>query len=332
MEPKQAFVLRIAPGGVDLVQKALSSDQIVIGWTEAEGLLDESLDWESFREIVRRAYYANEDNLRLAGGAAGHLWRFIREMNIGDLVVVPYGSDFYVARVEGPAKRETFSDGEYRAYRRQVTWLNNKEPIPRSSAQTALISRMKTQGTCARATDLLQEIVDCLKDAEKGRKPSFRRVLQGRLVSETLHQLRTGHIDSFGFENLIKETLEALGAREARVVPRNKDKGADVVAEFLIAGAITQTVAVQAKHFYRPEPPVDPTVIDQLVRGMEAEGADLGMIVTCGTISEEARARVEKLHEEDGINIELVDGEQFAKIIVENGIGPVAVDDEVKQG
>lgn len=72
-----AFILRIAPGGEDKVPEALATDQIIIGWAEAGGLLDASLTWEQFREIVRAAYYSEEPTLRKAGAAAGHMWRFI---------------------------------------------------------------------------------------------------------------------------------------------------------------------------------------------------------------------------------------------------------------
>lgn len=100
---QSGFVLRIAPGGEDKVPEALKSGQLIIGWAEADGLLNASLTWEGFREIVRRAYYADNPTLRKAGTAAGHLWRFIREMKPGDLVVVPCGGDFFVAEVSGPA-------------------------------------------------------------------------------------------------------------------------------------------------------------------------------------------------------------------------------------
>src|SRR5437868_4979805 len=95
-QAQQAFVLRIAPGGVDRVPEALASDQIIIGWSKAQGLIDQELSWDEFREVVRESHYPQEPNLRKAGSAAGHLWRFLREMQLGDLVVAPYWSDFYV--------------------------------------------------------------------------------------------------------------------------------------------------------------------------------------------------------------------------------------------
>lgn len=60
--------------------------------------------------------------------------------------------------------------------------------------------------------------------------------------------------------------------------------------------------------------------MDQLIEGIEAESADLGMVVTSGSIADNATARAELYFKGHGIKIELVDGEQFAKLIVEHGI------------
>ncbi len=314
-----AFVLRVAPGGEDKVPEALSVDQIIIGWAEAEGLLNPKLDWESFRAIVRDAYYADESNLRRAGAAAGHMWRFIRDMKIGDLVVVPYGAEFYVSEITGSATYDSDKVEDDSAYRHPVRWLNGRKPIPRQIARSALLSRMKVQGTSADATDLLDEIKECLTLAARGEAPTFERDLQARLVREVLAELRSGRIESFGFERLIQSVLRNLGAREVRIVPRSEDKGADLIATYRVAGSFQQSIAVQAKH-WQPDPPVGSEVVDQLIRGIEAESTNLGMVITSGVISDEAYQAAEKYFEEKGIRIELVDGEQFAKLIVEHGI------------
>lgn len=316
----QSFILRIAPSEIDRVPEALEDDQIIIGWAYAEGLLDEQLDWNSFREIIRARYYQDDKTLHRAGAAAGHMWRFIREMDTGDLVVVPYGSEFYIAEVVGDAIYIPYKQSEDTSYRRPVKWLNAKQPIPRSYANAALISRMKVQGTSATATDLLNEIRECLNIAASGATPSFYSDLQSSLIAQALNELRQGRIDNFGFENLIKNLFHNLGAKEVRVVPRSQDKGADVVATFLVAETFPLIVAVQAKH-WQPEPPVTRHVIDQLVSGMEAETADLGMVITTGSYSNDASLAAKEYFENTGNKIELVDGEQFAKMIVEHGTG-----------
>lgn len=316
---QSGFVLRIAPGREDKVPEALRSSELIIGWAKADGLLDSNLSWENFREIVRRAYYADQPDLRRAGSAAGHLWRFIREMKPDDLIVVPYGPDFFVAEVSGPATYERAKADDDSAYRRAVRWLNGGKPVSRQLARSALVSRMKTQGTCADATDLLDEIKECLGLAATGQAPTFQTDLQARLIREVLTELRSGRIESFGFERLIQTVLRGLGAEDVRIVPRSQDKGADLLATFRVAGAFQQVVAVQAKH-WQPQPPVSHDVVEQLIRGIEAESANLGMVVTSGSISDEAVQAAEQYFEENGIRIELLDGDQFAKLMVEHGI------------
>jgi predicted Mrr-cat superfamily restriction endonuclease len=282
-------------------------------------LLDATLDWSRFREILQGHYYSNESSLRKAGSAAGHMWRFIREMKHRDLVVVPHGSAFYVAEVIGDATHDASRVIDDTAFRRKVTWLNQKHSIPRALARAALQSRMKTQGTCAYAIDLLGEIEECLGLAERQERPTFHSDLRKRLVKETLDEIRSGRMDSYGFENLLKSVLESLGAQDVRIVPRSQDKGADLLGTFLLAGAFRLLVAVQAKH-YLPEPPVGADVVRQLIQGIEAESADLGMVATSGAISDEAVAAAETFYNEKGIKIELVDGEHLASLIVERGL------------
>jgi predicted Mrr-cat superfamily restriction endonuclease len=317
----QAFVLRIAPSGVDRVALALREDVAIIGWAAPE-LLNPSLDWKAFREIVRARFYAKEDNLRRAGAAAGHMWRFIRDMKIGDLLVTPHGNGFFIGRIAGPAFHLPDKVKEDTAYRRKVDWLNNKQPVLRATARAALQSRAKIQGTSADASDLVSEIMECLGDATRQEHRTFDEDLKARLVKEALDEMRSGRLDSFKFEQLVRSVLLGLGAHEARIVPRAQDKGADILASFVVAGAFRLLVAVQVKHF-QPEPPVGPEVVQQLIQGIEAEAANLGMVVTSGTISEDASAAADLYFDQKGIRIELIDGPQLAALIVERGLRAV---------
>ena len=115
----KAFVLRIAPSEVDRVPLALEADHLIIGWSDARGLLDPALDWPAFRQVVHDTYHAAEATYTRSGRAAGNMWRFIREMNPGDLVVVPHSTDCYIARVTGAALHDQSKVTEDTAYRRQ---------------------------------------------------------------------------------------------------------------------------------------------------------------------------------------------------------------------
>ena len=177
---------------------------------------------------------------------------------------------------------------------------------------------MKTQGTTARANDLIADIESCLKAAESGKPKSFSNDLKNKLVETTLQEIRSGRIESYGFERLVKDLLENMGAIDCQIIPRNQDKGADMVASFLLAGSFQMVLAVQAKHWQPGLNKVGEQVVNQLIDGFNHENANLGMIVTSGEISEEAEKRAEDYFEEEGIKIEMVDGEKLALLIIEN--------------
>ena len=144
--------------------EALETNHLIIGWARAKGLLDPGLDRVSFRKIIHDEYHPDAATFHGAGRDAGKMWRFIRQMKKGDLVVVPAGPEFYVGEV---ACDEAFYDEtkteEDSAYRRTVKWLNNGQSIPRVVAGwSVLAARMKERGTCVRDDNLVDEIEACL--------------------------------------------------------------------------------------------------------------------------------------------------------------------------
>lgn len=317
-DDQSAYVLRIAPGGADMVSSCIEHDEILIGWQDAKGLINRDLSWQQFRDIVSHAHYPNEMNLRRAGSAAGQLWRFLRDMKVGDLVVVPHPGVFYVAEVLG---EPACGNADHNFYFRSVRWLNNKQPIPRKMARAALQSRMKIQGTCADADDLVGAIQECVGFAKSGEEPTFQQDLHARLINQTIAEIRGGRLDSYGFESLIQEVMMGLGATQCPIIARSIDYGADLVATFLMAGVFELRVAIQAKHYYRTEVPLGAEVVAEVIRGIEEENANLGMIITAGKLSEHATDAAREYFEKSGIKIELIDGEQFAALIVERGLG-----------
>jgi restriction endonuclease Mrr len=240
-------------------------------------------------------------------------------MSQGDFVVVPHQGSFYVASVAGDPLYLTDRVEEHTAFRRDVDWLNAKQPVPRRLARAALQSRMKIRQTCGDASDLLEEIRDVLDVSKAGGQPSFGLDLRSRLIDEAKAEMTSGRMDSYAFENLLATLLRSLGAQEVRVVPRSQDKGVDLIATFALADTFHIRLGVQAKHF-RADPPVGPTVVDQLAAGMEAEQISLGWVATSGGFSDEAENRKAAIEEERGVSIELVDGDQLAAMLVEGGL------------
>ena len=174
------------------------------------------LPLDDFREIVREHCYPDDEKLRRVDQAVGKLWQFIRDMKEEDLVAVPSGQGFYVARVSGPATHDELQVENGTACCRQVEWLNNGQSIPRIFAKFELISRMKSKGTSANAGGLVGDIKDCLTLAGSGDEPSFITDLQNDLKNVTLESLRCSHMNYRRFEELIETVLRRLGAVDTR--------------------------------------------------------------------------------------------------------------------
>lgn len=257
-KPDRAFVLRVAPSGIDRVPDAVKHNYITIGWSRAGKILNEQ-DWLKFREAVHRKYYSEDKGYRRSGHAAGYLWQFLREMKPGHWVVVPHWNGFYVCEVEGEPTHDLAKIDDDTAFRRSVRWLNGKQPIERWHASAALQSRMKIQGTAAYADDLINAVDSVLRERGTTKKLSketvFSHDLHTKLVETTLATIRSGKIENFAFERLLKTLFESEGGR-VEIVPRRKDKGADLKVTFRFASIAQLVVGVQAKHF-QPKPPVE---------------------------------------------------------------------------
>ncbi len=150
----RAFIVKIS--GTEA--KMFAEDRIMIGYSKADGLLDESLTKDDFREIVQKEYFPKEENKRRAGQIAGDFWRFIREMDIEHYVLVPTKEGFYIGKVVGPVIYDEMRIFNDTAYQRKVHWLNNKEPITLEKTPEEVQTRLKTVQSVIDASDLYQEI------------------------------------------------------------------------------------------------------------------------------------------------------------------------------
>lgn len=323
MPPLNAFVLRQSPGGIRALEIiSLPKNVIVNGWSDARGLIEEK-DYSKFREIIGESCYPGEKTLRKSGYGASTMWRFLNEMRTGDWVVVPdRAGTFYVAEVSG----ESFYDDSEEAhktdscYRRPVKWLNDKKPIRRDFARSGLISRMKTQQTSAYAHDLIEEIVEALQLASSAGSVDpenlFEKELRQKMSQAVLKEIHSGYMDERRFERLIQTLLRAIGASRAEIVPRLHDKGVDILTEFPL-GPMQIRVGIQVKWH---QGQTTKEYVDQLAGGLEAENLTVGWLVSSGTFSEDCQALSEKLFQDKGIQINLMDGEQIAMTIIDYGL------------
>lgn len=327
MNKQSAYILRQAPSGISQLHNiSLPEDVIVNGWSGLS-TLSSAEDYGEMREMLKKHYYSNYTNYRKAGYAAGAMWTFIHDMNVGDLIVVPAKHEgFYVAEIVSDyyydsSKKAVEADS---GHRRKVRWLNGKKPISRDLAPSRLFSRMKIQQTWAKANDLVEEVLSTLhlvaqtiNGSEEHRDDAFFADLRKQLVATTLGQIQDGRMNERSFEKLICRLLLSLGARDARVIGRRGDKGIDVLGNFEIGGVTTVPLGVQVK-YHRDQ--TDESALQQLVRGMEHEGIDVGWLVTSAQFSEGVESKLEEVVRTKNYDITLIDGETLCAMILSSGL------------
>lgn len=159
----RAFILRLNPVGTDLVSLARRTGQVSIGWGKCGlELMDPDLEYSAFEAIVHRRYFPGSDH-RGSGKAAGQLWRFIREMEPGSMVLIPHYEFFNIVEVTGDVTYTPFT--EHWAYRRSAAWWSRPSSVFRRNASPSLQARARTLITCIDATDLLPDILAMVPDA-----------------------------------------------------------------------------------------------------------------------------------------------------------------------
>lgn len=163
MQVDKAFLVRMNPLDIDRVPTARSEGHVSIGWGKVgPRLLDMSLTRDRFARIVHDAYYADEPDRIRSGATTGQLWRFIREMNLGSLVLVPHQGELHVARVTGDVTYDVRA--EHWAYRRPAEWLTGRHGIPRQDASDDVRRRARTRVTCLDISDVADEVLALVPD------------------------------------------------------------------------------------------------------------------------------------------------------------------------
>lgn len=280
---KKGFALRLD----HRLASSLSNEVVGVGWCLAEHL-DKEPDWQKFKDIVRSAYpeyYTNRE--RSLGNAAGSLWRFIHVMKADDIVVVPTGEGFYVAKVKGDLLYDPAGCTDDFAWRRRVEWLA-KRPLPRTFASNALQMRLKARQTCVDATDLLLDIEEALR---RDKPINFTETVICSSYESVAKALQIS-INNYGLEELVRRLATAGGAR-AEIQPKHTrlPGDIDVVASYnLSIGWNQESVVKVAYQVKQHEGSSDEYGVQQIIDRMQSDPSFVRgcFVTTAPRITDEA--------------------------------------------
>ncbi|ANL70426.1 hypothetical protein AMC83_CH00388 [Rhizobium phaseoli] len=96
------YAYRLAPSGIDRVVELLEDDQIAIGWSELDEqtVLNSSITKDEIREKLAVLYPQLAAEKRITHGT-NQVWRFIQEVKVNDIVIVPHLGKAHFLRVIG---------------------------------------------------------------------------------------------------------------------------------------------------------------------------------------------------------------------------------------
>jgi hypothetical protein len=161
-ESCHGFMLRMTLSGVPRVKDGLNSNEIMIGWSLAKGLEKPNTTRSQVKSAIALAY--PNDTAKQLGSSTGMVWRFVGEMKVGDLVVVPDGSQTYVALVLSDVRYVPEGASTDSIYRRSVKWLNDGMAVPRRILPTTIQPKLGVQSTIIRIDDAMPDLLRFLNE------------------------------------------------------------------------------------------------------------------------------------------------------------------------
>lgn len=253
----------------------------------------------------------------------GVLRRFAFEMQEGDHVLYPHKPDstINIGRISGPY---TFHEGERHPHRRSVQWLHTDIPRTRFSqaarneiGSAVTMFKIKTNvdefravlsgvppepSTGAVGDDSIDEAVEQAAQAITAER--IEQHTRDFLISTLMMEL-----DGYEFEEFVADLLVAMGYR-ARVTQRSGDGGIDVLAHRDPLGLEPPLIKVQCKLTESSKGGPD---VQQLTGTLAPGGSELGLYVTLGSYSKDARS-VERTRSD----LRLVSGDDVVALICEH--------------
>jgi predicted Mrr-cat superfamily restriction endonuclease len=153
---RRAFILRMSPSKRDRMPFALKHDKLVIGWAEAKALTNPLKTKDDFKEIIRDIYPGLSP-----GHSASMMWMFLRTMQIGDYVLVPYGDVIYRGIVASEPEYLDACVKDDMAFQRSVEWLGKFSPLARKSFHADVQKAMRRPVTMIDITNKLSMVAPC---------------------------------------------------------------------------------------------------------------------------------------------------------------------------
>lgn len=295
----------------------IDNQYIGIGWARVGDLCALPADRDAFKQALSHAYPdAKDGTIRVW---AGTMYRFIHEIEVGDLVVYPSKLDRMVnlGRITSAC---LYASNDAHPNQRKVEWLGH---VPRDEFSQAALYEIGSAVTLFQVRKYAGEFLKHLNLAEPeplddDEESTISTEDDDTVTQEATKQakettsdfiikrLKNG-LSAYDFEHFVAHILECLGYH-ARVTSKSADGGVDVIAHRDELGFEPPIIKVQCKQITDTTGEPD---VNQLL-GTIGDG-EYALFVNLGSYSKPARAT-----ERNKAKLRLIDGEQLVEIVLEN--------------
>lgn len=299
-------------------KRILDKSTLGIGWSKL-------MDLSSIQRIedLDELYKDNfpDANKRRRGNHVGQIWRFLKKMKIGDLVVVPLKTQSAIAIGTVSSDYEYRTDlGEDMKHTRRVHWI--KEDIPRTAFEQDLLYSFGAFMTVCQikrndAEERVKAIIEGKKppikeeeiseeDTEEAEEIKDIETISKDQIRQYINQNFKGH----DLTRLIEEVLKAQGFF-TKMMGMGPDGGVDILAGSGPMGFDNPKICVQVKS---SDYPIDITVMRALRGTMQDVKATQGLLVSWGGFKRSILNEVKN----NFFDIRLWDSEDIINVIQNN--------------
>jgi restriction system protein len=279
---------------------------VAIGWENMGDLTQLAPTRDAFKDQVATSH--PETKKGAIPGAAGVLFRFAHEMQLGDVVIYPSKPDRMVniGVIDGeyafkPNRRKDYP------HIRPVKWITS---LPRTLFSQSALNEIGSAITMFRVTSNADEFIAAMegRELEAGDIDDVSAEKVSAQVEESTEDFIVKRLKSsqtpYQFEHFVAHLLRCMGYH-SRVTQASADGGIDIIAHRDELGFEPPIIKVQCKQILstigRPE-------VQQLHGAIEA--GEHGLFVTLGGFSADART-----YERGKPNLRLIDGPALIELI-----------------
>lgn len=289
---------------------------VSIGWEELGDLGDLGDDRDDLKLRLAAAYPTAKPGAIPVW--AGLIWRFVKEMQVGDFVLSPRKADRTINF--GVVDSEFYVEPgvDLHPNRRRVKWI--RTGVPRDEFSKSALNEIGSALTLFRVKTSVGEFLEYFAVGTQTGKVGSEPDTEIELAEEEPNAERVDtysrdfavdalrHMDPYRFEHFVAGLLQAMGYRATATVASG-DGGVDVIASRDALAIEPPIIKVQCK---RTTSTIGAPDVQRLAGALAHGGSELGLFVTLGAYSADA------LHlERTRQDLRLINGKQLIDLVFE---------------